>query len=97
MSPEGQFVVSPDKLGVECGSEPTQPLFLTVTQTVGRTAGHTDVCLWYVLQGDRSAALSWDAGEFRTIAWFHKDRVPMHRSDPHMERFLRKLAVRPDD
>mgnify|MGYP004548435691 CR=1 FL=1 len=82
-----------EELGIECDPEPSQPLFLTVTQTVGRTVGHTDVSLWYVLQGDRSGALSWDAGEFLSVAWFHKDRVPTHRSDPHMMRFLRKLAL----
>lgn len=81
-----------EELGIEYASEPCHPLFLTVTQTVGQTAGHTDVSLWYVLQGDRGAALSWDAGEFRSVAWFHKDHVPMHRSDPHMGRFLRKLT-----
>lgn len=82
-----------EELGIECGPEPGQPLFLTVTQTVGRTAGHTDVSLWYVLRGDRSAVLSCDAGEFQSIAWFHKNRVPTHRSDPHMARFLGKLAL----
>lgn len=82
-----------EELGIECGSEPSQPLFLTVSQTVGRTVGHTDVSLWYVLRGDRSAALSWDAGEFQSVTWFHKDRIPTNRSDPNMARFLGKLVL----
>ncbi len=81
-----------EELGIECGPEPCKPLFLTVTETVGQTAGHTDVSLWYVLPGDRAASLAWDAGEFRSVAWFHKDRVPFQRGDPHLARFLRKLA-----
>ncbi len=67
------------------------PVFLTITDTVGKTAGHTDVSLWYVLQGDRSTALHFDESEFRQIRWFHRDDVPPARVDAHMGRFLRKL------
>ena len=85
-----------EELGIECDPAPGQHLVLSISQTVGRTASHTDVSLWYVLQGDRSGALSWDAGEFRSIAWFHRDHLPLHRSDPHMARFLRKLGREKD-
>ena len=71
-----------------------EPVFLTVTETVGKTAGHTDVSLWYVLQGNRTGSLSFDDSEFRSVAWFHKDDVPLERSDIHMGRFLRKLYGR---
>jgi 8-oxo-dGTP pyrophosphatase MutT (NUDIX family) len=67
------------------------PLFLTVAETVGKTAGHTDVSLWYVLSGDRSMNIQFDESEFRQVRWFRWDEVPLGRSDPHMERFLRKL------
>jgi len=67
------------------------PVFLTITETVGRTAGHTDVSLWYVLRGDRSAEIEFDRSEFHRVRWFHKDNIPLDRSDPHMDRFLRKL------
>ncbi len=70
------------------------PLFLTVTDTVGRTAGHTDVSLWYVLRGNRARHVSYDRREFRAVSWFHKDDVPLERTDIHMERFLRKLFDR---
>jgi 8-oxo-dGTP pyrophosphatase MutT (NUDIX family) len=68
-----------------------KPLFLTITETVGKTAGHTDVSVWYVLRGDRSAELSYDRTEFHAARWFHKDEVPLRRTDKHMARFLRKL------
>jgi len=70
-----------------------QPIFLTVTQTVGRSAGHIDVSLWYVLHGDSRQALRYDREEFEQIAWFPLDRLPLGRSDPHMARFATKLAT----
>ena len=67
------------------------PLFLTTTETVGKAAGHIDVSIWYALQGDRSAKLVFDTSEFHDVHWFHKDKVPLDRTDRHMERFLKKL------
>lgn len=67
------------------------PLFLTITETVGATAGHEDVSIWYVLRGDRSAELCFDCSEFRSVRWFHKDNVPLEKTDKHMHRFLKKL------
>ncbi len=67
------------------------PIFVTITETVGKTAGHTDVSLWYVLRGDRSSNLVFDASEFHDAKWYHKDDVPLGRTDKHMSRFLHKL------
>ena len=67
------------------------PLFLTITETVGKTAGHTDISLWYLLKGSRTEKLRFDASEFHTAKWFHKDNIPLDRTDPHMSRFLKKL------
>lgn len=67
------------------------PVFLTATETVGRTAGHIDVSLWYLLRGDRANQLTFDESEFRDARWFHRRDVPLDRSDRHMSRFLRKL------
>ena len=67
------------------------PLFLTVTETVGKTAGHTDVSLWYVLKSSRDDKLKFDDTEFNSVMWFHKDDIPIDRTDQHMERFLKKL------
>ncbi len=69
------------------------PLFLTVTPTVGLTAGHTDVSLWYVLKGDRNQPVRYDEQEFNSVKWFHVAEVPLERSDPHLDRFLRKLVL----
>jgi 8-oxo-dGTP diphosphatase len=70
-----------------------QPLFLTVTQTAGTTAGHTDISLWYVLRGDCQQRLRYDHEEFHQIAWFPLDRLPRERTDPHMARFAQKLTA----
>lgn len=70
-----------------------QPLFLTVTDTVGSTAGHTDVSLWYVFHGDRHSQLQADQAEFQQISWFSFDQLPLPRVDPHLQRFTAKLRA----
>lgn len=80
-----------EELSIECEFLREAPLMLTVTETVGNTAGHTDVSIWYCLHGDRSAQLEFDQSEFASVRWFHKDEIPMNRTDPQMGRFLRKL------
>jgi 8-oxo-dGTP diphosphatase len=82
-----------EELGLESAQAIGPPLMITCTGTVGLTAGHTDVSLWYVLQGDRQRPLSFDAEEFNAARWFPFAEVPLARSDPHMKRFLRKLAL----
>ena len=67
------------------------PLFITSTLTVGLTAGHTDVSLWYVVRGDSQVVYRYDAEEFHGIQWFGLDEIPYARSDPHMKRFVKKL------
>ncbi len=80
-----------EELFIEAQFVVQNPFFITVTQTVGQTAGHTDVSLWYVLHGDSGQTYTFDAAEFHTIAWFPLDNLPLERSDPHLERFGRKL------
>ena len=65
---------------------------ITVTTTVGLTAGHTDVSLWYLVNGDRTTNIKYDEREFQSIRWFQFDEVPFDRADPHMKRFLSKLG-----
>jgi ADP-ribose pyrophosphatase YjhB (NUDIX family) len=72
------------------------PLFLTSTTTVGLTAGHIDVSLWYVIKGDYSQNYIFDQEEFNAIRWFTFDEIPYSKSDPHMRRFVEKLLNRPD-
>ena len=67
------------------------PLFLTSTTTVGSTAGHTDVSLWYLLKGDSTNFYAYDKEEFKAVQWFSFDDIPYHQSDPHMRRFIEKL------
>ena len=65
---------------------------LTIATTVGRTAGHTDVSLGYVLRRDPAQPVDYDQDEFHAVRWFPFGAVPLARSDPHMARFLHKLA-----
>ncbi|MEM8857216.1 MAG: NUDIX hydrolase [Chloroflexota bacterium] len=68
-----------------------KPILLTSTVTVGKTAGHTDVSLWYAVQGDRNLDYRFDHSEFRSIRWFHKNELPLDRCDPQLHRFTKKL------
>jgi 8-oxo-dGTP diphosphatase len=79
----------------ELGFAPTHeigaPLMVTCTTTAGLTAGHTDVSLWYVLDAQRSQTMAYDTQEFNGVKWFEFQDAPLHRSDPHLERFICKL------
>lgn len=83
-----------DELGLELDCTVEAPLMLTISETVGITRGHTDVSLWYVVNADRRVALEFDAEEFHSAQWFHFSEAPVSRSDPHLQRFLGKLATR---
>ncbi|MDQ3248234.1 MAG: NUDIX domain-containing protein [Chloroflexota bacterium] len=83
-----------EELGLDASFLWPEPLFLTVTQTVGRTAGHTDVSFWYALCGNCGDPLFYDREEFHAIAWFSLDRLPLFRTDPHLTRFMTKLMPR---
>ena len=80
-----------EELNVTADFLSPHPLFLTSTLTVGLTAGHTDVSLWYVLKGDSNKAYEFDKREFNDIRWFHLNDVFHEKSDPHMGRFIQKL------
>jgi 8-oxo-dGTP pyrophosphatase MutT (NUDIX family) len=79
-----------EELGFAAPHPIEAPLFVTVTTTVGLTAGHTDVSLWYVVRASRHQSIQFDEGEFVGIRWFPFDEVPLERTDPHMKRFLAK-------
>lgn len=80
-----------EELNIQANFLNDEPIFLTSTITVGITAGHTDVSLWYVLKGDSNAIYDFDRNEFKSIQWFDFEAIPYDRSDPHMERFVEKL------
>lgn len=67
------------------------PFFLTVTKTVGLTAGHVDVSLWYVIEGNHQAPSTFDEEEFEDIKWYALNDIPFEQSDCHMRRFVKKL------
>lgn len=71
------------------------PFFVTVTETVGLTAGHTDVSLWYLLRGGVHEFIKYDRSEFNDIDWFTFDEILRSDPvifDPHLQRFTRKLS-----
>lgn len=83
-----------EELGIPIALDAVEPpLMVTCSETVGLTAGHTDVSLWYVVNADRTAPITFDASEFNTVRWFAFQDVPLARSDPHLARFLAKLVA----
>lgn len=83
-----------EELQIEAEFISDAPFFVTSTVTVGMTAGHTDVSLWYVLRGDHRVPLAFDASEFNAVQWFDYDALPYPRTDPHMHRFMDKWRSR---
>jgi len=72
-----------------------QPFFLTWTPTVGEDS-HIDVSLWFLLEGDADRDLAWDRREFASVQWWSPEEIlaaPSNQFDPHLPRFLSKLAV----
>lgn len=80
-----------EELGVEADFLYEFPIFITSTITVGVTAGHTDVTLWYLLKGQNEQRYRFDVDEFNDIKWFSIDDIPYNKSDPHLYRFINKL------
>lgn len=80
-----------EELGIEADFLFEEPLFLTVTQTVGNITQHTDVSLWYVLKSHSDDPMTYDKDEFHQIRWFGIDEIPFERSDPHLKRFIEKM------
>lgn len=82
-----------EELGIAASHPVAAPLMLTCTDTVGLTAGHTDVSLWYEIRGSRDQALTFDDSEFNAVRWFAFDDIPSGRTDPHLNRFVQKLRA----
>lgn len=82
-----------EELGIQADFLSDDPFFLTVTKTVGQTAGHTDVSLWYILRGSASDSLKFDNQEFHQIRWVLPTEIPYPRTDPHMHRLIQKLSL----
>lgn len=82
-----------EELGMAADFLTPQPVFLTVTDTVGLTAGHTDMSLWFVLCGHRDREIAFDRTEFHGVKWFHHSALPHGRMEPNLPRFLQKLQM----
>lgn len=74
-----------------------KPFFLTVTDTVGDPASrHTDVSLWFALEGHRGQELHPDPREFEAVRWW--DTGALHagvceRMEPHLMRAIEALEM----
>jgi 8-oxo-dGTP diphosphatase len=82
-----------EELGFSAEHDIGPPLMITCTDTVGLTAGHTDVSLWYVVHASKAQPIHFDANEFNAVRWFAFPDIPVARSDPHMARFVKKLGL----
>lgn len=85
-----------EELGITANFLSEKPFFLTESITVGKTAGHTDVSLWYVLTASADDPIHYDPGEFNGYRWFSFDEIlssDISHFDPHLHRFLQKLKA----
>ena len=82
-----------EELNVEADFLLHDPFFLTVTKTVGQTAGHTDVSVWYLLKGSVEKEYHFDREEFKQLHWFSPIDIPYRHCDPHMQRCIEKLKL----
>ena len=82
-----------EELGFSAAHAIGSPVMITCADTVGLTAGHTDVSLWYVVHADRAQKITFDESEFNTVRWFDFSEVPYGQSDPHMRRFIEKIQM----
>jgi 8-oxo-dGTP diphosphatase len=83
-----------EELNIDAHFIQKDPFFITQAITVGKTAGHTDVSLWYVLKANSKEKLIYDTREFNGYKWYNFDEIlntDISRFDPHMHRFVKKL------
>ena len=69
------------------------PLFITVTVTKGQ-GQHTDVSLWYVIEGDSKQDYAYEAREMDGYRWLTPTEVlatDIAELDENMHRFVRKM------
>lgn len=102
---EMPFETAKRELIEELGIEPKPlfensgvPFFISQIETVGLTAGHTDVDLWYLFEGDSNISISDKSEEFKRefsgYKWLTFDEIlsaPIEKFDANMHRFVEKL------
>ena len=82
-----------EELGVTAKLLFEEPMFLSTVVTVGSAAGHTDVDIWYVMQGNCQDTYKLEHDEFSMVEWFNFDEIPFATADLHMQRFVTKLIA----
>lgn len=85
-----------EELNLEAKLIKDEPLFITITETVGKTSGHTDVSLWYAAAGNSADEVKFDESEFKAARWFEFDKIlngDPRNFDPHMNRFVKKAIL----
>ncbi|MCK4891093.1 MAG: NUDIX domain-containing protein [Candidatus Pacebacteria bacterium] len=85
---EGYFILRDWKL----------PFFVSQIETVGKTSGHIDVDLWYILKGNSKKPIKTDSQDFKKefgkFGWFSFEEImsmPLNTLDQNMHRFVKKL------
>jgi 8-oxo-dGTP diphosphatase len=76
------------------------PFFLSQITTVGLTAGHVDVDLWYLFEGDSTKSVNDNSEEFNRefsgYKWLSFEEIlstPIGNFDVNMHRFVEKLEA----
>lgn len=88
-----------EELGIEAifAVDPPRPSFVTVKETIGPADHrHTDVSLWFLLNGSRTQSLTPDMSEFISVRWWTPAEIATAdatRFDPHLDRFLSKVSA----
>jgi hypothetical protein len=83
-----------EEFGIVGADVGERPAFVTVTETVGIDAGHTDVSLWFLANCRRDQPLTPDRSEFRAVRWWTPADLRAAdpaRFDPHLARFCAKI------
>lgn len=104
---EMPFETAKRELIEELGIEPKPlfensgvPFFVSQIATVGLTAGHVDVDLWYVFEGDSTEPINDKSEEFirefSGYKWLSFDEIistPIEKFDANIHRFVEKLKA----
>lgn len=83
-----------EELGTTAEFISHKPFFITINKTVNIDAGHTDVSLWFLLEGDSSVEFNFSEDEMSSYKWFALDEIlktDISNFNPYMHRFVKKL------
>lgn len=93
-----------EELGMEAEflqSDQRVPLFVSQLETVGKTPGHIDVDLWYLMKGDSEKPLHSETEEFQRefggYNWYGLADIlsmPIEKFDPNLHRFINKIKAK---